>query len=64
MVNKVFLISPNSEDDLDASVIAYSMALGYLATYAEKAGWKPIIRDCYCNNWENTKKQIQEIIKK
>ena len=63
-MKKVFLISPNSEDDLDPSVISYSMALGYLAAYAEKAGWRPIIRDCYCGNWEKTKQTIMDVIKK
>lgn len=64
MKKKVLLISPNSEDDLDASLISYPMALGYLATYAEKAGWNPLILDCYCLNWENTKKKILEIFEK
>jgi len=38
------------------------MALGFLATYAEKAGWRPIVKDCYCGNWESTKKTILEVI--
>lgn len=64
MVKKVFLISPNSVDNLDSGLASYSMALGYLATYAEKAGWMPIIRDCYCDNWKTTKNEIIEVIKK
>src|SRR3989344_2167706 len=64
MEKKVFLFSPNSEDDLDPSLVSYSLALGFLAAYAEKAGWIPIVRDCYCSNWENTKSQIIDIIRK
>jgi len=64
MNKTVFLLSPNSEDDLDSSVISYSMALGYLGAYAEKAGWKVIVRDCYCKNWDFTKEQIKTVLAK
>jgi len=64
MNKKVFLLSPNSVDELNPNLIAYSMALGYLGAYAEKAGWEPVVRDCYCSDWENTKKQILDVIKK
>ncbi len=64
MNKNVFLLTPNSVDELDSSLISYSMALGFLATYAEKAGWKPIVKDCYCSKWENTKKTIIEVMSK
>lgn len=64
MNKKVFLLTPNSIDDLDPSLISYSLSLGFLAAYAEKAGWTPIIRDLYCYNWETTEKTIKEILEK
>ena len=64
MKHKVFLLSPNSIDDMDGSLISYSLALGFLAAYAEKAGWQPIVRDLYCKRWENTEETIRQIIKK
>jgi radical SAM superfamily enzyme YgiQ (UPF0313 family) len=62
-MKKVFLISPNSIDHLDASLISYSLALGYLGAYAERVGWKVIVRDCYCKTWEETKREIIQVIK-
>jgi len=62
MNKKVLLISPNSIDDMDGSLISYSLALGFLASYAEKAGWTAIVRDLYCSNWEKTEKELKAII--
>ncbi len=64
MEKKVFLMTPNSEDSLDPSLISYSMALGFLSAYAQKAGWTSIVRDCYCYDWDYTKKQIISVLKK
>jgi len=61
---KVLLISPNSTDDLDNSLISYSMALGYLGPYAEAAGWDVIVKDCYCDDWKTTEKALREVIAK
>jgi radical SAM superfamily enzyme YgiQ (UPF0313 family) len=61
---KVLLLSPNSEDNLDSSTISYSMALGYLATSAKQIGWKPIVKDCYCEDWKYTAEVIKDIFKK
>jgi len=64
MNKKVFLLSPNSEDSLDPSLISYSLALGFLASYAEKAGWTPVVHDCYCYDWDYTKKRILDVLNK
>ncbi len=59
-----FLLAPNSADDMDGSLISYSMAMGYLGPYAERAGWNVIVKDTYCLDWDATEKSIREVIAK